>query len=142
MTAAVAHLRGYDVTTEEVRSAILVCLLGSAGASALKKTGIEIGRKSTAAAFRKVPGRVLIEINKKVGFRLITKAGQKGVINLAKAVPFVGGPIGATVDGLGCNAIAAYAMRTCEPQWPTGTADFEVSNNGEAEAANTACQVQ
>ena len=115
MAAAIAHLRGYDVVTEEVRSAILVCLLGSAGASALKRTGIEIGKKSTAAAFQKVPGRVLIEINKKIGFRLVTKAGQKGVINLAKAVPLVGGPIGATVDGLSCNAIAGYAMRTFEP---------------------------
>ncbi len=116
MSAAIAHLRGYNIDTEEVRSAILVSLLGSAGASALKRTGIEIGKKSTAAAFKKVPGRVLIEINKKVGFRLVTKAGQKGVINLAKAVPLVGGPIGATVDGLSCNAIAGYAMRTFEPQ--------------------------
>ena len=116
MSAGIAHLRGHDVATEEVRSAILVCLLGSAGASVLKRTGIEIGRKSTAAAFKKVPGRVLIEINKKVGFRLVTKAGQKGVVNLAKAVPLVGGPIGATVDGLSCNAIAEYAKRTLEPQ--------------------------
>lgn len=116
MSAAIAHLRGYDIGTEEVRSAILISLLGSAGASALKKTGIEIGKKSTAAALKKVPGRVLIEINKKVGYRLVTKAGQKGVINLTKAVPLVGGPIGATVDGLSCNAIAEYAMRTFEPQ--------------------------
>ena len=77
MAAAIAHLRGYDVVTEEVRSAILVCLLGSAGASALKRTGVEIGKKSTAAAFQKVPGRVLIEINKKVGFRLVAKGGEK-----------------------------------------------------------------
>jgi hypothetical protein len=116
MSAAIAHLRGYDIRTEEVHSAILVCLLGSAGASAVKRTGIEIGKKSTAAAFRKIPGRALIEINKKVGYRLITKAGEKGVINLVKIVPFVGGPIGATVDGFGCNAIATYALSTFEPQ--------------------------
>ncbi|HWM58481.1 MAG TPA: hypothetical protein VNO83_11650 [Pseudonocardia sp.] len=35
------HLRGYDIGTEEVRSAILVSLLGSAGASTLKKAGVE-----------------------------------------------------------------------------------------------------
>ena len=39
MTAGIAHLRGYDVETDEVRSAILVSLLGSAGASVLATSG-------------------------------------------------------------------------------------------------------
>lgn len=119
MTAAIAHLRGYDVSTDEVRSAVLVCLLGSAGATTLKRAGVEIGKKSTAAAIQKVPGRVLIEINKKVGYRLVTKAGEKGVMNLTKLVPLVGGPIGATADVVTCRAIAGYARATFEPVRPT-----------------------
>lgn len=111
MTAGVAHLRGYDVETEEVRSAILVALLGSAGAATLKRAGVEIGKKSTAVALGKVPGRVLMELNKKVGYTLVTKAGEKGVVNLTKLVPLVGGPIGAAVDGIGCRTIATYALR-------------------------------
>jgi hypothetical protein len=59
-----------------------------------------------------VSGRALLEINKKVGYRLVTKAGELGVINLSKLVPLVGGPIGATVDGLSCRTIATYALRT------------------------------
>lgn len=115
MVAGIAHLRGYDVDTEEVHSAILVSLLGSAGAATLKRTGVEVGKKSTAAALQKLPGRVLIELNKKVGYRLVTKAGEKGVVNLSKLVPLVGGPIGAAVDGVSCKSIATYAMRTFEP---------------------------
>ncbi|MBW0089615.1 EcsC family protein [Pseudonocardia oceani] len=110
MSAGIAHLRGYDVRTEEVHSAILISLLGSAGAATLKKAGVEIGKKSTAAALNRLPGKVLIELNKKVGYRLVTKAGEKGVVNLSKLVPLVGGPIGATIDGLGCRTIATYAM--------------------------------
>ncbi|WP_219419349.1 EcsC family protein [Pseudonocardia nigra] len=121
MTAGIADLRGYDVESEEVRSAILVSLLGSAGAATLKKAGIEIGRKSTTAALQKLPGRVLIEINKRVGYRLVTKAGEKGVVNLTKLVPLVGGPIGATVDGVSCKTIAGYAMRTFPPLLPWST---------------------
>lgn len=112
MCAAIAHLRGYDVHSEEVRSAIMVCMLGSAGTELLKNAGVQIGTKSTAAALRRLPGKVLIEINKKVGYRLLTKFGEKGVINLAKLVPAVGGAIGATVDGLGCRSIAVYARST------------------------------
>jgi hypothetical protein len=118
MTAGIAHLRGYDVETEEVRSAILVSLLGSAGAATLKKAGIAMGRKSTTAALQKVSGRVLVEINKRVGYRLVTKASEKGLVNLTKVVPLVGGPIGATVDGVSCRTIAGYARRTFPSKEP------------------------
>lgn len=116
MPAGIAYLRGYDVDTEEVRSAILVSLLGSAGAAVVKRAGVEFGKKTTAAAFQKIPGRVLIELNKRVGYRLVTKAGEKGVVNLTKLVPLVGGPIGAAVDGVSCKTIASYAMRIFELQ--------------------------
>lgn len=117
MAAGIAHLRGYDLATEEVRSAILVSLLGSAGAATLKRAGVEIGKQSTAAALQKLPARLLVEINKRVGYRLVSKAGEKGVVNLAKLVPLVGGPIGAAVDGISCRTIASYALRTFEPQF-------------------------
>jgi hypothetical protein len=61
---------------------------------------------------------VLTEVNKRVGYQLVAKAGEKGVINLTKLVPFVGGPIGAAVDGVSCKTIAGYAMRTFPPVVP------------------------
>ena len=118
MTAGVAHLRGYDVDSDEVRSAILVSLLGSAGASVLRNVGVEVGQRSTIVALQRLPGRVLTELNTRVGFRLVTKAGEKGVVNLTKLVPLVGGPIGAAVDGVSCKTIAGYAMRTFTPVVP------------------------
>ncbi|MBN9112153.1 MAG: EcsC family protein [Pseudonocardia sp.] len=120
MVAGIAHLRGYDPEDDEVRSAVAIALLGAAGASTLKKSGIELGRRSTVAALEKVPARVLLEINKRVGIRLATKAGEKGAVNMSKLVPFVGGPIGATVDGVGCKTIAVYALRTFPPVSPNG----------------------
>ncbi len=118
MCAGIAHLRGYDVETDEVRSGVLVALLGSAGTAVLRNTGVQIGQRSTAAALERLPGRVLTELNKRVGHQLVTKAGEKGVINLTKLVPLVGGPIGAAVDGVSCKTIAGYAMRTFPPVVP------------------------
>jgi hypothetical protein len=118
MTAGIAHLRGYDVDTDEVRSAVLVALLGSAGAGVLRNAGVEIGQRSTAVALERLPARVLTEVNKRVGYRLVAKAGEKGVVNLTKLVPLVGGPIGAAVDGVSCKTIAGYAMRTFVPIVP------------------------
>ena len=51
----------------------------------------------------------LADINKRVGFRLLTKFGTKGAINLGKAIPLVGGLIGGTVDGLSTNIVGNTA---------------------------------
>lgn len=107
--AAVAHLRGYDIESDEVRSVVLLSLLGAGGVTAASKAGVELGTKTAMAALKKLPGKALIEINKKVGFRLITKTGTTGVINLGKLVPFVGGGVGATVNAVGMRTVATYA---------------------------------
>ena len=78
--AAVAHLRGYDIHSEQVRTMVLICLIGEAGEELLKAAGITIGTKVCQNLIKRIPGRVLIEINKKIGFRLITKAGEKECI--------------------------------------------------------------
>ena len=118
MTAGIAHLRGYDVETDEVRSAVLVALLGSAGAGALRDTGVEVGQRSTAVALKRLPAHALAEVDRRVGYQLVAKAGEKGMVNLTKLIPLVGGPIGAAVDGVSCKTIAGYAMRTFTPVVP------------------------
>ena len=118
MTAGIAHLRGYDVETDEVRSAVLVALLGSAGTGVLRDTGIELGERSTTAALERLPAPVLGELNRRVGLRLVSRAREKGVVGLTKLIPLVGGPIGAAVDGVNAKTIAGYAMRTFTPVVP------------------------
>lgn len=97
--AAVAQLRGYDIDSDQVRTMILLCLLGEAVEEIFRNTGIQIGNKVLKNLINQIPGKVLIEINKKIGFRLITKAGEKGVVNLMKLVPIAGGVVGAGFDG-------------------------------------------
>ncbi len=107
--AAVAHLRGYDIHSEQVRTMVLLCLIGEAGEEILKTAGITISTKVCQNLIKQIPGRVLIEINKKIGFRLITKAGEKGVVNLMKMVPLVGGVVGGTFDGIFVNSCGKTA---------------------------------
>lgn len=108
-SAGVARLRGWDVDTDEVRSVVLISLLGAAGGGLIAKYGIEIGNKAAMAALGKLPGAVLIEINKKVGFRLLTKFGEKGAVNLVKVVPVAGGVVGGTVNVMSMRAIGAWS---------------------------------
>lgn len=111
MAAGIAHLRGYDLDSDEVRSVVLLSLLGASGAEVLSKVGIEVANKSALAAVRKIPGKVFIEINKKVGFRLITKAGTKGTINVVKIVPVAGGVAGGAVNVAATRTVAKYARK-------------------------------
>ena len=118
LAAGIAHLRGHDVNNEDVRTAVLLTMLGSAGTEIIKDAGITISTKGLASALAKVPGKVFIDINKKVGFRLVTKGGTKGVINAGKLVPLIGAPIGATVDGTTMKFVSGYAKSAFPPVQP------------------------
>jgi hypothetical protein len=116
MTAAIAHLRGYDVATEEVRSAVVMSLVGTTGAEVVKKGGVRAANRFLAAAVRRMSAGPLLVLNRAVGFRLVTKGGTTGVVNLAKVVPVVGGPVSAAVDVAACRAIARYAKSIFPPR--------------------------
>lgn len=111
MVAAIAFLRGYDIRSEEVRTAVSVSFVGVIGSEAMAKIGIDVARRGGMAALKKLPGRVLIEINKKVGFRLFTKMGTTGSINLVKFVPVLASGVGATFNVASMRTIGGYARR-------------------------------
>lgn len=117
--AAIAHVRGYDTSTDEVRSVVLLTLLGAGGAGVAAQAGVELGNKLAFAALKKLPGKALIEINKKVGFRLVTKFGERGVFNLWKGIPLVGGGVGAGINVASMRSIASYARSNFPPQSPS-----------------------
>ncbi|MEH7777884.1 EcsC family protein [Bacillus altitudinis] len=111
MIAAIAHMRGYDLKDDQVKTFVFVCLTGQAASDILKQVGIKAGERIAKQAIKKISGEVIKSINQKVGFRLVTKFGEKGVVNLGKVVPIVGGFIGGTVDGIGTNIIGKTAKK-------------------------------
>ncbi|MFA1710264.1 EcsC family protein [Peribacillus frigoritolerans] len=111
MVAAIAHMGGYDLKDDQVKSFVYASLAGSGAMDILKNSGIQIGRKLAISGIKKVPYGVLKRINQGVGFRLVTKFGSKGVINLGKLVPLAGGVIGGTVDALSTNTIGNVAYK-------------------------------
>ena len=98
MIAAIAHINGYDIYSDQVRTIAYTCLTGSSAANILKNMGIKISEKMAVNALKRVPGAILIKINQQVGFRLVTKFGQKGLVNVIKMMPLVGGVVGGVFD--------------------------------------------
>jgi hypothetical protein len=111
MIATIANMRGYDLKDDQVKTFVFVCLTGQAASDILKQAGIKLGTSLATQVIKKIPGEVIKAINKAVGVKLVTKFGQKGIVNLGKAVPLIGGVIGGAVDGIGTNTIGKTAKK-------------------------------
>ena len=111
MIAGVALMAGNDLNDDEVQTFVYVCLAGISVDQILKKAGIQVGERVANNLIKKIPGEVLVKINQKIGMRFITKFGEKGVINMGKMVPLVGGILGGGFDFVETKAIASRARK-------------------------------
>lgn len=116
MIAAIAYMGGYDLRDEKVKTLVYMCLVGNFAKDILQETGIRLGTKFTAMAIERISEKSLLLINQRVGFRLLTTSGTKGMINLGKAVPLVGGIIGGSIDVAATNTIGNMARNTFLPK--------------------------
>lgn len=107
----IAVMSGYDPKDDEVQTLTYVCLTGLSISNVCKEVGIQFSKKIGVAAIRKIPTEVLKSINKRLAFRFITKFGEKGLINLGKMVPVLGGVIGGGFDYIGTKAITSKAKK-------------------------------
>lgn len=112
MIACLAYMGGFDTDSDQVQTLVYACLAGISIDQIIKQAGIQFGNKLAMAMVKKIPGEVLVKINQKVGFRFLTKLGTKGVINIGKAVPIIGGIISGGFDFAETKTIAnrAYKM--------------------------------
>lgn len=111
MIAAIAYLRGFDPKDEKVRGLAYACLLGSGTSDVLKDVGIKAGTRMTQAWLAKLPAAFFFEINKAVGFRLMARAGSRGLFNMVDLVPLVGGAISGGVDAAATKVIGEMARK-------------------------------
>ncbi|WP_072568975.1 MULTISPECIES: EcsC family protein [unclassified Enterobacter] len=112
MITAIAIMGGYDVKDDRVKALVYTCLAGNAAKDILKGTGIVIGSKMSTQLIKSISKETIFAINKLVGFRLLTKFGEKGAINLGKMIPLVGGVIGGAFDGISTNVVGNVARKT------------------------------
>lgn len=111
MVAAIACMGGFDLKDDQVKTLVYVSLVGKGATDILKNTGIQVGKKVAVASIKKLPNAIIVKINQRVGFRLLTKFGEKGVINLVKVVPVLGGVVGGAVDASTTMVIGKTAKK-------------------------------
>jgi len=116
LVGSIAVLRGYDVRAPQVRTAVLLTLVGSHADEILAKAGMTSGTgRVVGLASRGLPPTALPMLNKAVGFRLMRGVGEKAFSRLGRGVPLAGGVIGAGVDLWMMKRIADHAMEQFPP---------------------------
>lgn len=111
MIAATAHMAGFDLRSDQVQTFVYACLAGVSVNQFVKKVGTQIGEKVAVNMIKKIPGELLTKINQKAGFRLFTKFGSKGAINIGKMIPGVGAIVGGGFDYFETKAIGNRAVK-------------------------------
>lgn len=115
MVACIASVRGYDISRAEVRSAVLLALVGADSDDLLQKAGYVGTGQLSHLAVQRLPGPLLMAVNKGIGFRVLSQVGRKSLARFGKAVPLFGGAVGAGVDTFLLKRIADYARQEFPP---------------------------
>lgn len=115
MAAAIARVYGHELEDERVRTKILLALAGDVAREAMKDLGIKTGDKLTQRAVEQIPGRLLVEVNKRIGAKLASQVGARVLLKFPRAVPVLGGFVGGALDAVVCRKVGATAKMLFRP---------------------------
>ncbi|KEF41061.1 MAG: hypothetical protein ER33_13675 [Cyanobium sp. CACIAM 14] len=111
LVAAIAALYGLDLEHEAVRTQILLTLIGEEAGEVLKQIGVKASQQFAQAHLRRLPAGALAAINRAVGFRLVSRFGDAGVVRLQRVIPLLGGLVGGGMDYAMTRRLGAFAAR-------------------------------
>lgn len=115
MAAAIARIYGHSLEDERVRTRILLALAGDVAKDAMKDLGLKVGDKLTQRAVEQIPGRLLVELNKRIGAKLAAQVGQRVLLRVPRAVPVLGGFVAGGLDAVVCRKVGATARTLFRP---------------------------
>ena len=111
MIAAIAHLAGYDIKDEKVKSMIFLCLVGNSAMEILKEIGIIVGKQFTSNTLKKMTAKGIVHVNQAIFVKIMSKMGEKTSLSTSKIIPIIGGIIGGSVDMIATKIMANTAKK-------------------------------
>jgi len=118
VVAGIAASRGHAISKPDVRSAVLLALVGADADDLLSKAGGAGSGHLVNLAAERLPGPVLMAVRKGVMFRLLCRVFKRSFSRFGKAVPVAGGLVGAGLDAYLLKRIADHAR--LEFPWKPG----------------------
>ncbi len=110
LVASIAHLRGYDIDSPSVRTALAMCLIGPDAMRRLVNNSVLPAEPlvvATAPVFdpsldKVVSERLFAEIGSRIG-------GRHAGLLIARRIPLIGGGVGGAMDAMSTSVVGTYA---------------------------------
>lgn len=110
LVAAIAHLRGYDIDSPSVRTALTLCLMGEEGTQRLVDEGALPASPLTVATAPVFDPTMDQTVCEKVFGELVSRiGGRHAAVLIARRIPLIGGGVGGALDALSTMAVGNYA---------------------------------
>lgn len=116
LVAAIAHLRGHDIASSEVRTLALACLTGAKAADTLKDAGVRFGTRLARDGIGWVSPALFRKLHH--GSSASHAALACGAGRLGRVVPVVGGVIAGGFDAAMTQMIGRTADRVFASRAP------------------------
>ncbi|MDO5663433.1 MAG: EcsC family protein [Brachybacterium sp.] len=117
MVAAIAAVRGYDIDDEEIRTRVLATLVGEEADDVLKNVGLgPVAGVAARQVAKRMPASPSTAVARAIGARILRRFGLRSVRLFGKAVPGLGGIIGAWGDRRALRRIEKAALEQFPPQ--------------------------
>lgn len=117
LIAGIAHLRGYDLSDERVRNAVLATMLGEDGVKDLVRRRKLAGPPLALATAQVLDPALRPMLATEVGSVLVSKIAGKRLASVAgRRIPVVGGVVGAGSDGWSTWRAGRYAAKEFLPR--------------------------
>jgi hypothetical protein len=111
LVAAIAHLRGHDLESAEVRTLALACMTGSKAADTLKDAGIRLGTRLTRDTLGWLSPALVKHAEHAARLPVLTSIGTASAARLGRLVPLVGGVVAGGFDAAMTQLIGRTADR-------------------------------
>ncbi|MCT1384542.1 EcsC family protein [Brachybacterium sp. p3-SID1565] len=112
MVGAIAAVRGYDLEDEEVRTRVLAALVGEESDDILASVGLgPVAGAATRQITKRLPASPSTAVAGAIGGRVVRRFGLRSTRLFGKAIPGLGGVIGAWGDRRALKKIAETAKK-------------------------------
>ncbi len=140
MIAVIGIMFGWEATSDQLRTVAFSCLLGTAAGEAVRDVGVKASTRFGSRFIRNISGKSLKRVNDFFGIHNLfikgvnvgtkaggkatasasAKAGSKGIVNLSKMVPLLGGIVGGGLNIVFTRQMGNLAVRLLKGGPPDG----------------------
>lgn len=104
LSSTLFTIYGINTTSRATQPLVLAAAAGVTLSELANYLGTHAATQAIQKVLMSIPSKTFAEVNKALGIKIISKAGEKTLLNVAKIMPGIGSIVSGTVNGVMMNA--------------------------------------